>query len=92
MVADTHPLGVDGDRPSAVNLFLTGKARPWAARWSARLKASTTVKTVPGVTAMIAWSVSLGGVANYVWHGIGVWVGLGVFAWFMTRLDSRIGG
>jgi len=40
---------------------------------------------------MCAWSVSVGGAVNYFAHGLGVWAGLGVFAWFMTRLDSRIG-
>jgi hypothetical protein len=70
---------------------LTAKGRPWAAGAWGKVKASTTIRALPGVTAMIAWSCSVGGAVNYFAHGLGVWAGLGVFAWFMTRLDSRIG-
>ena len=91
MVAETPALGAGEDRPSAVNQFLTGKARPWLARWSGKVKTSTTVRSLPGVTAMLAWAVSVGGAVNYFADGLGAWAGLGVFAWFMTRLDSRIG-
>lgn len=78
-------------RPSAVNQFLTGKVRPWLAGIPGKVKTSTTVRSLPGVTAMLAWAVSVGGAVNYFADGLGAWAGLGVFAWFMTRLDARIG-
>jgi hypothetical protein len=92
MTADVSAVGVDGGRPSPVKNWLTVKARPWLARTSGQVKSSTAVRSLPGVAAMIGWSVSLGGIAGHIWHGIGVWVGVGVLARFMTCLDSRIGG
>ncbi len=91
MVADVPTLGAGGDRPSPVKNWLTAVARPRLARMAGNLKTSTTVRSLPGVAAMIGWSVSLGGIAGHFLAGIGPWVGLAVFAWFMTRLDARIG-
>ena len=92
MAADVSVVGADGGRPSPVKNWLTVRALPWLTRASGQVKSSTTVRSLPGVAAMIGWSVSLGGIAGHIWHGVGVWVGVGVLAWFMTRLDSRIGG
>lgn len=75
---------------SRVKAWLTGYALPRVKLYRARAARATAVRALPGVLAMVGWSLAAGGIAGHFVHGIGPWVTLAAFSWFMTRLDSRI--
>ena len=58
--------------------------------WIARARQRVLHPAVPGFAGAGLVSAAAGGIANYCWHGIGVWVGLGVTGLFCLRIDGRM--
>lgn len=90
MAAGQAVIPVNPDRRPGVKAWLTGNALP---RWRGlvtKARQPWVRRSVPGITGALGFSVAVGGIADYVWGGLGAWIGLLVASVFLLRLDSRI--